>query len=151
MPGGNVLAWGRALIAGTADLVCCYKPNSAFYEALGPQGWEILRETIAAVPKEIPVLLDAKRGDVGSTAAAYAAAAFDVLGAGAVTVNPYLGADSIEPFLAHEGRAVFVVCRTSNPAAGDLQDLVVEHRNGSRPLYDAVAARCRLGLDSRQV
>lgn len=142
--GGDVLGWARSLIEATSDLVCCYKPNSAFFEALGPEGWQILRETIASVPPEIPVLLDAKRGDIGNTAEAYAKAAFEVLGASAVTVNPYLGGDSLEPFLAYEGRAIFVVCRTSNPGAPDLQDLLVHDGAGVRPLFEVVAERCRL-------
>jgi len=144
--GTSVLAWGRALIAATADLVCCYKPNSGFYEGFGPEGWDALRETIAAVPPEIPVLLDAKRNDVGSTAEAYARAAFKVLGAGAVTVNPYLGGDTLEPFLAYEDRAIFVLCRTSNPGAGEFQDLRVSTGGdgGAHPLYEVVAERCRV-------
>jgi orotidine-5'-phosphate decarboxylase len=142
IPGGDLVGWGRALIAATADIVCCYKPNSGFYEGFGPQGWDALRETIAAVPPEIPVLLDAKRNDIGSTAEAYARAAFDLLGAGAVTVNPYLGGDTIEPFLAYEDRAVFVLCRTSNPGAGEFQDLRVLTDSGERPLYEVVAERC---------
>lgn len=120
--GQALLAWGRRLIDQTADLVCCYKPNIAFYEQFGAAGWEALRQTIAAVPDEIPVLLDAKRGDIGSTAAAYAAAAFDALGADAVTVNPYLGVDSVAPFLAYPGKAVFVLCYTSNPSAAAIQE-----------------------------
>lgn len=141
--GGDVLAWGKALIAETADLVCCYKPNSAFYEALGTQGFEILRETIAAVPPDIPVLLDAKRGDIGNTAEAYARAAFEVLGAGAVTVNPYLGSDTLRPFLEYEDRAIFVLCRTSNPGAAEIQDLAVSSDGHLRPLYEIVAERSR--------
>jgi len=149
IPGGDLLAWARAIIAATRDLVCCYKPNSAFYEALGRHGWEILAEVIASVPPEIPVLLDAKRGDVGNTARAYARAAFEVLGAGAVTVNPYLGEDSLAPFLAYPDRAIFILCRTSNPGAGDFQDLRVTPnmpaagKGGAKPLYEAVAERAR--------
>jgi orotidine-5'-phosphate decarboxylase len=143
IPVDNLVDWARSIIATTADLVCCYKPNSAFYEALGPAGWEFLAETIAAVPKEIPVLLDAKRGDIGNTAAAYASAAFDVLGAGAVTVSPYLGEDSLDPFLAYTDKAVFVLCRTSNPGAGDVQDLLIQDERGSHPLYEIIAERCR--------
>jgi len=143
IPGGDVLAWASAIVRATSDLVCCYKPNSAFYEALGTGGLEILRETIAVVPSQIPVLLDAKRGDIGSTAAAYASAAFDVLGAAAVTVSPYLGQDSLEPFLARADRAIFVLCRTTNPGAVDLQDLPVVEDGVQRPLYEIVARRCR--------
>lgn len=120
-PGRALLDWGRRLLDQTADLVCCYKPNIAFYEQFGAAGWEALRQTIAAAPAGIPVLLDAKRGDIGSTAAAYARAAFDGLGADAVTVNPYLGVDSVTPFLAYPGKAVFVLCYTSNPSAAVIQ------------------------------
>jgi orotidine-5'-phosphate decarboxylase len=143
IPGGDVLGWVKAVVEATSDLVCCYKPNSAFFEALGRDGWEILCETMALIPADIPVLLDAKRGDIGNTAAAYAAAAFDVLGAGAVTVSPYLGRDSLEPFLSRADRAIFVLCRTTNPGASDLQDLPVLDRDGPRPLYEVVAERCR--------
>jgi len=110
-----LLAWNKAVIESTSDLVCCYKPNIAFYEALGQPGMTLLRATIAAVPQHIPVLLDAKRGDIGSTAAAYARACFDDLGADAVTLSPYLGEDSISPFAAYEGKGLFVLCHTSNP------------------------------------
>lgn len=123
----GLVAWGQSLIEQTADLVCCYKPNFAFYEQYGPTGLEALRQTIAAVPADIPVLLDAKRGDIGSTAAAYARAAFEVWQADAITVSPYLGRDSIVPFLTYPGRMVFVLCYTSNPSAADIQELVFEH------------------------
>lgn len=137
-----LLAWNKAIIAATADLVCCYKPNIAFYEAQGQPGMELLRETIKAVPSEIPVLLDAKRGDVGSTAAAYAPACFEDLGADAVTLSPYLGKDSIAPFAAYEGKGLFVLCHTSNPSAGAFQRLTVrddQSLNGDGPLYLRVA------------
>ncbi|NOZ07021.1 MAG: orotidine-5'-phosphate decarboxylase [Chloroflexi bacterium] len=130
-----VLAFNRAIIEATVDLVCAYKPNFAFYEAQGPSGLETLRQTIQAVPPEIPVILDAKRGDIGSTAQAYAQAAFEVWGADAVTVNPYLGRDSLAPFQAYEDRGVFLLCHTSNAGATDLQTLWTE----GRPLYETVA------------
>ncbi|GAB4442597.1 MAG: hypothetical protein Kow0031_24720 [Anaerolineae bacterium] len=117
-----LVAWGRQLIEQTADLVCCYKPNSAFYEQYGPPGIEALRQTIAAVPADIPVMLDAKRGDIGSTAAAYARAAIEVMRVDAVTLGPYVGADSIVPFLAYSGTAAFVLCFTSNPSAAEVQE-----------------------------
>jgi orotidine-5'-phosphate decarboxylase len=141
---GDVAAFNRAVIEATADLVCCYKPNIAFYEALGRAGLEALKATIAAVPAGIPVLLDAKRGDVPNTAEAYASALFDEWGADAVTVNPYLGEDSLEPFLRRAERGVFVVCRTSNPGARDLQDLRVRRADGGdEPLYLQVAERVK--------
>jgi orotidine-5'-phosphate decarboxylase len=136
------LAFLEAIVEATADLVCCFKPNAAFFESRGPEGVEELRVLIAGIPDGVPVLLDAKRGDVGHTAEHYARAVFEVLGADAVTVNPYLGRDAVAPFLAYAERHSFVLCRTSNAGAGDLQDLVVAAPEGGagRPLYLAVAA-----------
>jgi len=113
------------LIEATADLAAAYKPNAAFFEALGPEGVAALQEVIAAIPDEIPVVLDAKRGDISSTAKAYAQAVFETLGADCVTINPYLGYDAIEPFIADPEKGVFMLCKTSNPSAADLQDLAV--------------------------
>ena len=137
-----LLAWNRAVIESTSDLVCCYKPNIAFYEALGEAGMALLRATIAAIPPDIPVLLDAKRGDVGSTAAAYARACFEDLGVDAVTLSPYLGQDSIAPFAAYKDKGLFVLCHTSNPSAGAFQKLTVrggQSDDDGRPLYMQVA------------
>jgi len=114
------------LIAATADLAAAYKPNAAFFEVLGPEGISALREVISSVPDGIPVILDAKRGDISSTAKAYAQAVFETLGAHAVTLNPYLGYDAVEPFITDPNKGVFVLCKTSNPGAGDLQDLTVD-------------------------
>ena len=142
-PCDALLRWNRAVIEATSDLVCCYKPNSAFYEALGQPGLTLLRETIAAVPAHIPVLLDAKRGDIGSSAAAYARACFDELGVDAVTLSPYLGKDSIAPFAAHEGKGLFVLCHTSNPSAGTFQRLSIrggQRDGGDGTLFLQVAA-----------
>lgn len=143
VPTGDVLTFCREIIAATRDLVCAYKPQSAFFEALGVDGWRILRDVIAAVPDGIPVLLDVKRGDVASTAEAYATACYDVLGADAVTVNPYLGGDSVAPFLTRPEKTAFIVCRTSNPGAGDVQDLAVPGAGGEQPLYLRVADLAR--------
>ncbi len=126
-----------AIVEATADIVCCFKPNIAFFEPDIDDGLALLRELIAFVPGDVPVLLDAKRGDIGNTAVAYARAVFDRLDADAVVVNPYLGRDSVEPFLEHEDRHSFVLCRTSNPGAQDLQDLSVGV--DGRPLYEHVA------------
>jgi len=123
------------LIEATAEHACAFKPNSAFFERFGAQGWKVLREVIAAVPPEIPVILDAKRGDIASTAEAYAAAAFEGLGAGAVTISPYLGFDGVEPFLQYSDRGVFLLCKTSNPSADQIQGLMT----GEGPLYLRVA------------
>lgn len=133
----DLLRWNLAIIAETCDVVCTYKPNIAFYEALGVAGMELLRQTLAAIPAEIPVILDAKRGDIGSTAVAYAQACFEVWGADAVTLSPYLGRDNIDPFAAYAGKGLFVLCHTSNPSAAEFQTLTVE----GRPLYVHVAER----------
>lgn len=135
--GMSVLDFCRSVIEATQDLVCAYKPNAAFFEALGSNGLGDLKAVIKAVPDSIPVILDAKRGDIGNTARAYARAAFDELGSDAVTVNPYLGYDSIEPFIAYHDKGVFILCRTSNPGAADFQSLDC---NG-KPLYRLVADR----------
>ena len=113
------------LIEATAERAAAFKPNSAFFELFGPEGIEVLRTVIAAVPEGIPVILDAKRGDIASTAAAYAQTAFETLGADAVTANPLLGHDSIEPFLSDPRKGVFILCKTSNPGASEIQDLEV--------------------------
>jgi uridine monophosphate synthetase len=111
------------LIAATSDVAAAFKPNMAFFEAFGAEGLTALKEVIAAVPAGIPVILDAKRGDIASTAEAYARATFETLGAHCLTASPYLGRDSLEPFLADPSRGVFMLCKTSNPGSGDLQDL----------------------------
>lgn len=141
---GSVAAYLREVIAATRDLVCCYKPNLAFFEAFGAEGAVLLREVLATIPSDIPVLGDAKRGDIGSTAEAYARALFEQTGFDAVTVNPYGGFDSLEPFLAYEDRGIYVWCRSSNPGAADFQDLLVHDDSpGGRPLYEVVAERVR--------
>jgi uridine monophosphate synthetase len=113
----------QGIITQTQHVACAYKPNAAFFEAYGAAGWGALKAVIAAVPDEIPVLLDAKRGDIASTGEAYARAIFDELDADAVTLNPYLGFDSIQPFLERKERGIFLLCKTSNPGADDLQGL----------------------------
>ena len=139
MPVDGIAAFNRAIIEATQDLVCAYKPQMAFYEAVGMEGLRALEQTLAAIPNDIPIILDAKRGDIGNTAQAYAMAMFDVWGADATTVNPYLGTDSLEPFLAYEDRGVLVLCRTSNPGSADFQALESTDGDGLRPLYQRVA------------
>lgn len=120
----------------TADKVCAFKPQSAWFEALGAEGADALLSVVAKGRRlGVPVILDVKRGDIGETARAYATAAFDVLKADAVTVSPYLGRDAIEPFAAYGDRGVFVLCRTSNPSSRELQ----EARVGDEPLFARVA------------
>jgi len=118
------------LIEATAPVALAYKPNAAFFEAFGPPGWAALQQVIAAVPPGIPVVLDAKRGDIASTAEAYARAAFETLGAHALTASPYLGRDSLEPLLRDPTRGVFMLCKTSNPGSADLQDLELASPQG---------------------
>ena len=146
-PAASLITWGRAIIEQTADLVCCYKPNFAFYEQFGPAGLTALQQTIAAVPEDIPVLLDVKRGDIGSTAAAYARAAFEVWGADAVTLSPYLGRDSVAPFLEYPGHAVFVLCYTSNPSAEQIQ----EFSSNDERLFEYIARQGQSWGDPEQV
>ncbi len=141
MPGGiDALSFNRAIIEATSDLVCAYKPNLAFYEALGSEGFAALKGTLEAIPKHIPVIGDAKRGDVGNTAAAYARAMFEVWGFDAVTVHPYIGWDSVEPFARFAERGVLVLCRTSN-SASEFQGLSTAAEGDAvpRPLYERVA------------
>jgi len=130
-----IFSFNKKLIDETYDLVSCYKPNIAFYEAYGIYGMESLMRTIEYIEeKDIPVILDAKRGDVGHTANAYAKAIFEVYKADAVTVNPYMGHDSIEPFLNYHDKGIFVLCLTSNIGVSDFQ------KSGERePLYISVA------------
>ena len=125
-----------AIVDATADLVCCYKPQIAHFAALGAEDdlLRLIQYTQTTYPT-IPVILDAKRGDIGSTAEKYAVEAFGRYGADAVTLNPYLGRDSIEPFLKHADKGVILLCRTSNPGAKDLQDLDCS----GKPLYQRVA------------
>jgi uridine monophosphate synthetase len=127
------------LIDATLNYAAAYKPNSAFFEAWGPEGTLALLDVIADIPDEIPVLLDAKRGDIGETSAAYARAVFDTLGAQGVTVHPYTGRDGLAPFLARREAGIFVLCKTSNPGADELQALVVAEGGGRRPLFELVA------------
>jgi orotidine-5'-phosphate decarboxylase len=134
----EVLRFVSGIVEATAEFAAAYKPNSAFYEIMGPAGMEVLQAVIASVPEGIPVILDVKRGDIDNTDERYASAAFDVFNAGAATVSPYMGGDSLEPFLRRADRGVFVLCHTSNPGSADLQELSVD----GVPLYLKVAERC---------
>ncbi|MGE3983665.1 MAG: orotidine-5'-phosphate decarboxylase [Dehalococcoidia bacterium] len=141
MPIASVADFNKAIIEATSDLVCCYKPNIAFYEALGAEGMEALHMTMRNIPDHIPVILDAKRGDIGNTSAAYARAVFDELGADAMTVNPWGGKDAVEPFYEYADKGIIVWCRSSNPSAGDFQDQIVEYEGVKRPLWQVVALK----------
>jgi orotidine-5'-phosphate decarboxylase len=136
-----IVSFNAGVIAATSDLVCAYKPNLGFYLAYGAAGVAALEETRRLIPAHIPIILDAKVGDIGSTAEAYATGYFDTWGFDAVTVNPYLGEDSLAPFLTHDDRGVLVVCKTSNPGSADLQNVRLGANNGQQPLYLTVADR----------
>jgi orotidine-5'-phosphate decarboxylase len=136
--GDPLLAFGRAIVEATADVVSAYKPNLAFWLAEGAAGVSALQRLIAeisAMPDDLPVILDAKFNDIGHTAENYARAAFDALGADAVTLNPYLGVDALRPFLAAAEHGAFLLARTSNPSAPQLQDL----RPDGEALFEHVA------------
>jgi uridine monophosphate synthetase len=137
---GAMVTFNKKIVDATYDLVCAYKVNSAFYEQEGEQGIRALKKTIAYIKDrhpDITVILDAKRGDIGSTNAGYARFAFDFLGADAVTVHPYLGKEALAPFLARKDKGIIVLARTSNPGAGEFQDLPTPEG----PLYEVVASR----------
>jgi orotidine-5'-phosphate decarboxylase len=143
MPIEDVAEFNKNIIEATADLVCCYKPNLAFYEALGQQGMEALHLTLDVIPDEIPVIADAKRGDIGNTSAAYARAIFDVMGFDAMTVNPYGGKDAVEPFLEYADKGVIIWARSTNPSAREFQDLMVDDQGVQRPLWEAVVHKAQ--------
>lgn len=130
--------FNRNIIDQTLNLVCAFKPNAAFYEAEGAAGLETLKKTTQYIREkspDIPIILDAKRGDVGNTNEAYVKAIFDDLGVDAITIHPYLGKEAVEPFLQRTEKGIIVLVRTSNPGAGEFQDLMVD----GKPLYQVVA------------
>jgi len=136
----DVVKFNKAIIDATSDLVCAYKLNLAFYEALD-DGIEALKLTINYIPNDIPVIGDAKRGDIGNTARAYAKAIFLNFGFDATTVNPYLGYDSVEPFIEYWDKGVFILCRTSNPGAVDFQNLLFKTKRRRLALFEIVALK----------
>jgi orotidine-5'-phosphate decarboxylase len=133
----STFAFNQKIIDATSDLVCAYKPNIAFYEALGSKGWDALKKTCEVIPEDIPIILDAKRGDIGNTAKMYAKAFFDVLKVDAVTVSPYMGKDAILPFLEYEEKCALILCLTSNEGAKDFQLSLID----GKPLYEIVAKK----------
>jgi orotidine-5'-phosphate decarboxylase len=128
--GMGIFEFNRAIIDATADLVCAYKPNIAFYEAGGNEGLEALKRTREYIGGDIPVIVDAKRGDIGNTAQAYARSLFDCFNFDATTASPYLGFDSLEPLINYRDRGVLILCRTSNPGAVDFQSLACRFDGG---------------------
>lgn len=134
----NIFEFNKKIIDLTYDLVTAYKPQSAFYEAQGELGLKALKETVEYIREkspDLPIILDAKRGDIGNTNEAYAKAIFDDMDFDAVTVHPYLGKESLEPFLKRADKSIFVLVKTSNPGAGEFQDLPID----GKPLYQVVA------------
>ncbi len=134
----QLFEFNKAIVDATHDLVCAFKPNSAYYEAHGPEGVVQLRDTIAYIHENypgIPVILDAKRADIGHTNDQYAAFIFDYLGSDAVTLHPYLGREALEPFFARTDKGLIILCRTSNPGADEFQDLLAD----GKTLYSHVA------------
>jgi orotidine 5'-phosphate decarboxylase subfamily 2 len=145
----------KRLVDLTAPYAAAFKPNAAFFEIFGAEGWTALHEVVLAIRAQsdrlgsrIPIILDAKRGDIASTAEAYAKSAFATIGADGITLSPYLGKDSIDPFLQYPEKGVFLLCKTSNPGAADLQDLLVSppgvDHGSPQPLYLHVAQMAQL-------
>ncbi|MCF7805561.1 MAG: orotidine-5'-phosphate decarboxylase [Candidatus Marinimicrobia bacterium] len=135
----GVYTFCSEIIAQTSEFVCAYKINSAFFEVLGARGFEILEKLRGEIPDDILAIYDVKRGDIGNTAKQYAYAAFDTLNMDAVTVNPYMGADAVEPFIRDPTRGAFVLCLTSNPGSADFERLQF---NSGDTLYESVAKKC---------
>ncbi len=137
----GVLAFCREIIEATSSLVCAYKLNLAFFEALGDDGMSVLKKVVRFVPENVVAIGDGKRGDIGNTAKAYARSLFENLGFDAITVSPYMGADSLEPFIEYRERGVFVLCRTSNPGGADFQNVPCQADGQMQPLFQLVAKR----------
>lgn len=129
--------FARRIIEATKDLVCAYKPNLAFYESLGHEGISLLRLITERIPQDVPIILDGKRGDISNTASHYAQSLFERLNGDWVTLNPYMGYDSMRPFFEYKDKGVFVLCLTSNAGARDFQLLMVD----GKPLYEVVAEK----------
>ena len=140
IPTADATSFFRAIIEATSDLVCAYKPNLPFFEAMGRVGMELLAQVMAAIPKDLPVIGDGKRNDVPHAARFYAKALFDIHGFDAAIVNPYLGMEALGPFFEYQDRGVFLLCRTSNPGAAAIQDVRLQD---GRLLYEVVAEAAR--------
>ena len=140
MPHQDVASFLHEIVEATKDLVCAYKPNLAFFEALGVGGMQTLLESLRGVPAHIPIIADAKRGDIGNTARFYARALFETYDFDAATVNAYGGRDAVQPFTEYRERGVFIWCRSSNPGAADVQDVPLD---GGGALYEQVARLSR--------
>jgi len=135
----SLLDFNKKIIDETKDIVCAYKINMAFYEVFGKEGYELLEKTMDYIPKDIPIILDGKRNDIGNTAEKYAKSIFETLNADATTVNPYLGSDGIKPFLKYKDKCSFILCRTSNTSAKELQNI----KSNGKPLYESIAEKIK--------
>lgn len=133
----GMFEFAHRIIDATADIVCAYKPNMAFFEAHGPEGFSLLRLIVQRIPENVPIILDGKRGDIGNTSQFYADSMFNIFRADWVTINPYMGYDSMRPFLENKDKGAFILCLTSNPGSKDFQHLNVD----GVPLYRVVAER----------
>jgi orotidine-5'-phosphate decarboxylase len=131
--------FNKTIIDATKDIVCAYKLNMAFYESIGINGYEILKKTIDYIPKNIIIILDGKRNDIGNSARMYAKSIYEIFEVDSTTINPYLGIDGINPFLDYKNKCSFILCKTSNPSAKDFQDLKIS----ALPLYQKVAMKIK--------
>lgn len=141
-PINDIAAFNRAIIDATKDVVSAFKPQFAYYEAMGIKGFKILEKTIQHIRDVAPdhiIIGDGKRGDISTTATAYATAMYEIWDVDIATIYAYQGSDSVEPFLNYPGRGVYIVCRTSNPSSRDIQDLKVDGDNGQTQVFDRVA------------
>jgi len=140
-PGISLDEFILGIVKSTSDLACSYKINFAFFESMGEKGFAHLKFARDCVPEDIPVIADAKRADIGNTSRQYAEAIFSVMGFDAITVNPYMGHDSLLPFISYTDRGVFILCRTSNPGSSDFQDVLVSNGTDKIPLYQLVSKK----------
>jgi len=140
-PGISLNEFILGIVKSTSDLACSYKINFAFFESMGEKGFAHLKFARDCVPEDIPVIADAKRADIGNTSRQYAEAIFSVMGFDAITVNPYMGHDSLLPFISYTDRGVFILCRTSNPGSSDFQDVLVSNGTDKIPLYQLVSKK----------
>lgn len=134
-----VFEFNKQIIDATHELCVAYKPNIAFYEALGPKGWESLQKTLDYIPSDVFTIADAKRGDIGNTSTLYAKAFFEQMNFDSITVAPYMGEDSVKPFLAFEGKWTILLAHTSNPGSGDFQ--LIESTTTGLKLYEEVLVK----------
>ena len=147
----GLVSFCRRLIEATIPYAAAYKPNAAFFEQLGAEGWLALEDVLALIPDEIPVILDAKRGDIASTADAYAASAFGHFHVDAITLNAYLGKDSVDPFLKKPENGAFILCKTSNPSAAEFQNLIVSDGQFQEAFYVQLAKKVQTWDTASQI